>query len=294
MYLWQRQAMPQWLAANELQLKTIAAEALVIITRPDRKRSLLQVACDTNKQSSRLTRQFGGTASRLPGDWEKKWLTQDSGPPIRVGKRLAIISSAPGAINPRELVIPASGAFGTGQHATTAMCLRLLEERTRHFSPGWRLLDVGTGSGILALAARRFGASEVVAIDHDPRALADARRNARRNQIRFVRFVRRNFLQWHPDGKYDVITANLFSEILVATLPIFCRALKHKGCLILSGILRGQIKPVLRSLGQCGFYTEKQRARGKWVALLCSRRDTGRRPASEGGPRSRTKTQLNR
>src|SRR5207244_8027136 len=82
------------------------------------------------------------------------------------------------------LVIPASAAFGTGEHATTAMSLRLLERVTRKWKDGWSLGDLGTGSGILALAAKRFGAGRVVGIDIDPTAISMAESNARLNKVR--------------------------------------------------------------------------------------------------------------
>ena len=87
-----------------------------------------------------------------------------------------------------HIVIPASAAFGTGEHATTAMSLRFLEHLTRGWEDGWSLADLGTGSGILALAAKRFGAGHVIGIDIDPRAIAIAEANARLNKIENVDF----------------------------------------------------------------------------------------------------------
>ena len=120
-----------------------------------------------------------------------------------------------------QLIIPAAGAFGTGEHATTAMSLRLLEEITRNLPPGWRLLDAGTGTGILALAARRLGASEVLGLDNDPRAVAHARQNARLNRISRARFIAADLLRWKPSARYEVVTANLFSELLIAAIADF-------------------------------------------------------------------------
>jgi ribosomal protein L11 methyltransferase len=171
-----------------------------------------------------------------------------------------------------RLVIPAAGAFGTGEHATTAMSLRLLEETTRNLSPGWRLFDAGAGAGILALAARRLGAGEVLGLDNDPRAVAHARQNARLNQISRARFLAGDVLLWKPTARYDVVTANLFSELLIAALPIFRRALRASGQLIVSGILREQAGSVEQALRRSGFHLEKRRRRGKWVALLAGDR----------------------
>ena len=212
-------------------------------------------------------RKFGGTARPLP-----RALAQSQKPhaPIRVGRRLQIVSDpGPAPSGVEQLVIPAAGAFGTGEHATTAMSLRLLEETARPLARGWRLLDAGTGTGILALAARLFGAGEVLGLDNDPRAIAHARQNARLNHTTRVRFLIADVLAWKPAGRFEIITANLFSELLIATLPKFRRALHAEGRLIISGILREQTGAVERALRREHFAIGKKRRRGKWVALLC-------------------------
>src|SRR6185436_3140265 len=112
--------------------------------------------------------------------------------PIRIGRRLEVISEPGPPSGPAgrpQLIIPAAGAFGTGEHATTAMSLRLLEEITRNRPHSWRLLDAGTGTGVLALAARRLGAREVRGLDNDPQAVAHARQNAQLNRISRARFI---------------------------------------------------------------------------------------------------------
>jgi ribosomal protein L11 methyltransferase len=174
-----------------------------------------------------------------------------------------------------QLVIPAAGAFGTGEHATTAMCLRMLEETSRKLPAGWSFLDAGTGTGILALAARRFGAEEILGIDNDPRAVAHACRNARANKISRINFVTLDFLSWKPPQRYEVISANLYSELLIVALPIFRRALRRDGTIILSGILRDQAPDLIHELNRAGFVLDRQRRRGKWVALRLSRFEDG-------------------
>src|SRR5207253_8193948 len=117
------------------------------------------------------------------------------------------------------IFIPAGAAFGTGEHATTAISLRLLEEISRKMKPGWSMADLGTGSGILALAAKRFGAGQVVAIDLDPVAISTARANADLNEIRGIEFFVGAVCSWRPTSKFDVIIANLFSELLIEFGP---------------------------------------------------------------------------
>ena len=134
------------------------------------------------------------------------------------------------------------------------------------------MLDAGTGTGILALAARRLGASEVLGLDNDPRAVAHARQNARLNRISRARFIAADLLRWKPSARYEVVTANLFSELLIAALPTFRHALRAKGYLIASGILHEQTEAVARALRRNAFQVEKQRRRGKWIAFLAARK----------------------
>ncbi len=278
MILWQKQVSPQWLIANQLRLEEIAGPNLALIERPGRALRAVEVTCENKRQAARLLRDFGGGAQPVPRNWWKLAQARAAHPPIRVGDRLEVVSEFASSDDEKpRLVIPAAGAFGTGEHATTAMSLRLLEAVTRKLPRGWRLLDAGTGSGILALAARRLGAGEVLGLDNDPHAVAHARQNARLNQIARARFITADVLQFKAAARYEVITANLFSELLIAALPNFRRALQPHGCLIISGILRNQSPAVIRALARAGFQLQTQRRRGKWVALLghCSR---GRRP----------------
>ena len=269
MILWRRETSPRWLEAYEDELIERAGPALAIVSVPGRVRATAQVFCSRRHEAESLRRHFGGRIVALPRDWAKP---PASHPPIRIGRRLQVLSAASFTRSETGLIIPAAGAFGTGEHATTAMSLRLLEEATRPLDPGWDLLDAGTGTGILALAGRRLGAGSALGLDNDPRAIAYARQNARLNQIARTKFLTADILQWKPPIRYAVVTANLFSELLIATLPIFHRALRRDGFLIVSGILREQAGPVVRALGRSGFRLQCQRRRGKWVALLATRK----------------------
>ena len=130
------------------------------------------------------------------------------------------------------------------------------------------MLDAGTGSGILALAGSCFGAKRVVAIESDPLAFSTAKRNTRTNRVRNIEFVNGDVLKQKPRGKFDIITANLFSEILIEMLPIWSRHLVAEGRVILSGILRSQETTVSRALRRHGFVISEIRRRGKWIALV--------------------------
>ncbi len=266
-YLWRKHVTAAWLTAHEVELETQTGGAHAVITLPGRRRIVIERFCDTESQAAEMVTVFGGAIVRLPVDWEARFLETQRTKPLRIGRRLIVCSGTePHAPGP-TLLIPAGAAFGTGEHATTAMSLRFLEEATRKLPRGWTMLDAGTGSGILALAGKRFGAATVVAVDNDPKATRTARANARANHLRGVRFITGDIHQL-PAGAFDIITANLYSELLLAVLPRFRRSLRKDGGLILSGVLREQESKLRRALKASGFRLETARRRGKWVALL--------------------------
>jgi ribosomal protein L11 methyltransferase len=173
------------------------------------------------------------------------------------------------------------------------MSLRLLERCTRFWGgqagslrspePERTLLDLGTGSGILALAAARFGAKRVIAIDDDPVAIATARENARRNKLDNIDFRVADVRRRPFPPRIEIITANLFSELLIEILPKLKRAQR----LILSGILRDQEAQLVRALKRNGVAIVETRRRGKWIAILAQqikeRRLPSRRSIINGG-----------
>ena len=178
-----------------------------------------------------------------------------------------------------HIIIPASLAFGTGEHATTAMSLRFLEQLTRCWNPGWSLVDLGTGSGILALAAKCLGAGRVIGIDNDPAAISVAKSNARLNKIRGATFQLGDVHKWNPAQKTDVITANLYSDLLIEILP----KLRGGAWLILSGILRSQQDELVHALQRNTLDVIRHEApremgchSGKAGQALCDRRTSSR------------------
>jgi ribosomal protein L11 methyltransferase len=249
MYLWRKSANPRWLSANESELRTFAGDELVLVERPNRKRLQLEVASKSRVKLQNLARKFGGRVEKLPKDW-LKCLVRRKTKPIKV--------------ETGELIIPAGAAFGTGEHATTAMSLRLLQRLTRKWKPGWSIVDLGTGSGILALAGHRLGAARVIGIDNDPVAISTAKANARLNKISGVQFRLGDVRRWKSKARVDIILANLFSELLIEILP----RLKAARWLILSGVLRGQEREVRRALKRNKIDIVQLQRRGKWVAIL--------------------------
>ena len=273
MYLWRRTAEMHWVNAHEDLLQAHAHGQLVIVRRPERKRLELEIVCRSRSDSCALLKEFGGRIEALPRNWLKRIARADS-KLIKIGKRL-VVSSVGGTLVSRlsrhkgrsHIIIPASLAFGTGEHATTAMSLRFLEQLTRCRNPGWSLVDLGTGSGILALAAKCFGAGRVTSIDNDPAAISAAKSNARLNKIRGATFQLGDVRRWNPAQKTDVITANLYSDLLIEILP----KLRGGGWLILSGILCSQQHELVHALQRNHLDIINIKHRGKWVAILARR-----------------------
>jgi ribosomal protein L11 methyltransferase len=271
MYLWRKTAAPHWLSAREKILGARARGKLAIVARPDRQRLQLEVACLSRVESQKLVKEFGGHAEKLSPHWLKRSACVNETKQLKIGRRL-LISQKSDFQTPKAfgigkqalLVIPASTAFGTGDHATTAMSLRLLEQLTRQWDSGWSIVDLGTGSGILALSAKCFGAEHVLAIDVDPAAISTAKANARLNKIDNIDFRLGDLRRWKPARKIDIGIANLFSELLIEILP----KLKRIRWLILSGVLRAQEKEFIRALRHNKIELIDARRRGKWIAVL--------------------------
>ena len=302
MFVWRKRASAVWLAANEAPLREIGGQRLAIISRADRKSAIAEIAGSSRRNLEKIRSRFGGMIEKLPRDWLKEFSRSQKSEPIKIGNRLVIYRSVTSKNRSRNksLLIPAGRAFGTGEHPTTAMSLRLLERCTRFWGaqaasllgsaasrtlfkesssascrrvqagslhspePERTLLDLGTGSGILALAAARFGAKRVIAIDDDPVAIATARENARRNKLDNIDFRVADVRRWPFSPRIEIITANLFSELLIEILPKLKRAQR----LILSGILRDQEAQLVRALKRNGIVIVEMRRRGKWTAIL--------------------------
>jgi ribosomal protein L11 methyltransferase len=245
-------------------LERISGGALATIERPGKARTIVEVSCATRRDAAQLRDEFGGIIEKLASNWLQQFAKRTRFKPLRIGSRLLVGRTR----GPNTIVIPAEAAFGTGEHATTAMCLRMLERVTRKLPYGWSLLDAGTGSGILAIAASRFGATRIVAIDNDPLACTTARRNARRNRIRNIEFQTGDVVNQKLGGKFDIITANLFSELLIAALPAWLPTLAEEGRLILSGVLRSQETTLMTALRRHGCRAVEIKRRGKWIAVL--------------------------
>ncbi len=197
-------------------------------------------------------------------DWVR--LTQSQFDPIRISERLWIVPSWHAPPDPQALCIELDPglAFGTGSHPTTRLCLAWLES---HVRGGESLLDYGCGSGILAIAAARLGATPVLGVDLDPQAVAASRDNARRNGVS-VSFFLPDAL---PGGNHDILVANILTNPLRALMPLLSARVRPGGKIVLSGILAEQAEEIL-GLYSRDFDMTLWREEEAWVCLEGSKR----------------------
>jgi ribosomal protein L11 methyltransferase len=229
----------------------------------------------TDAEAEVLRRQFGGAVhdlARSNADWARASVQKK---PIAIRDRLQIFNAepAPGQASrdDRALYIPAGMAFGTGDHATTATCLRLLCD-LRPRRRAWSSFDVGCGTGMLTLAAAKLGADPAEGFDHDPVAVRIATENARLNHLPRTRFDEGDILQYVPPQRcHDVVFANIYSDLLVRSAAQIWATVAPAGLLLASGILRRQVDEVRIAFAHHGAKTVCVRCRGKWATLAFSK-----------------------
>jgi ribosomal protein L11 methyltransferase len=196
--------------------------------------------------------------------------------PVRAGRFLIHGAHDRGRIarQPHAIEIDASLAFGTAHHASTRGCLLALDGLLKAGKPG-RVLDIGTGSGILAIAAAKTPGATVLACDNDPVAVVIAAENARKNGVAArVRVVRSEGLA-HPllrRRRADLLFANLLLRPLLELAPDFARALRPGGVCVLSGILSSQATQVVARYRNLGFTLRGRIPSDGWTTLIMSRR----------------------
>lgn len=200
-------------------------------------------------------------------DWEREWM--DGFEPLRMGERLWIVPSwhdAPDA-DAVNLRLDPGLAFGTGTHPTTALCLGWLDALGLEGAlDGRRVLDVGCGSGILAIAALKLGARSGVGSDIDPQALLASRDNAERNAI--AEDALTLYLpEAMPAERFEIVLANILAGPLVELAPTIAGHVAPGGRLALSGILEHQADEVLDAYRAEGLTMDEPRTRDGWVLL---------------------------
>jgi ribosomal protein L11 methyltransferase len=205
-------------------------------------------------------------------NWNAAW--EASIRPVRTGPFLICTSRAevpPEHADATLLRIEPKMSFGTGHHATTRLALRLLADAV---VPGNDVIDVGTGTGVLAVAACRRGAGSVEAVDTNPRAVENAQENVTQNGVKNCVTVREGSLDAVPDGPADVVLANITRDPLLTLLPAFRRRLGPGGHLVLSGLLQSDADRMQEALAEHDFTASDTQTEDGWWAVHAVRRSS--------------------
>lgn len=272
MYVWSKLSAARWMDAWE---ERFAGNPNLVIEMIKGGKSIrVQVFCNDETEADAIVALFGGSVRKMANaEWNKP---VEAPRPVKVRGVLVLTAesrpqelAALKAANPkREIIaIPPEMAFGTGDHATTSTCLRLLVDVARaRKGTDWTVADIGTGTGVLAIAAKKLGSGETYGFDFDPFAVAVAIRNCQRNATPEIQMAEQDVLLWEPRKKgYDVVMANLFSTVLIAAWPIIAKSLAPRGNLIVSGILASQGWEVFKAAASSGLGFTKVVQKGKWV-----------------------------
>jgi len=200
-------------------------------------------------------------------DWANAW--KEHIHVLHLGQHIVIVPTwREYTPRPDDVVIhlDPGAAFGTGLHPTTQLCIEALEVIVR---PGMRILDVGTGSGILSLVAGHLGARQVVALDTDPVAVAAAQENIRRNTMtdRIVLYEGTLPHPSVPPAAFDVVVANITAKALCSLAPHMVAALRPRGTLIASGVISDQAEEVIRTMQAAGLCDLQSISRDDWLMI---------------------------
>ena len=211
----------------------------------------------------------GSTHSIDEEDWAESW--KKSYKPFRLGKHIVI---KPGweRLDPepedRIIEIDPGMAFGTGTHETTSMCVELIEE---YVKPGMKVIDIGTGTGILAIAAAHMGASEVLATDLDPMAVKVAAENVEKNGFAGTITTRCGDLLEAVDETGEVVIANIIADVIKMLAAPVRAHIAPGGRFICSGIARERQDEVIEALNAAGYRNLDIREKGEWCAIQSER-----------------------
>ena len=218
------------------------------------------------------------TSATLPDtDWEEGW--KDNYPPQEIGENLVVLpywlaEDYTGSRTP--IILDPGLTFGTGAHASTQMVMEAME---RHMKPGYRCLDLGSGSGILSIAALRLGAESAIGVDIDPKAEDIARENAAYNGLFSPAFTAltgnvtadKKMMESLADRHYDLVLVNIVADVIIGLSPVLPHFLGADTALICSGILDSRLNDVIAALEQAGLRITTVHAREDWRCVEAKR-----------------------
>ena len=208
-------------------------------------------------------------------NWEESW--KDSYPPQEVGEKLIVVPCwNPEAGDRIPVILDPGLTFGTGAHPSTQMCMEFMEELVK---PDMEVIDLGSGSGILSIAALRLGAASAVGVDIDPKAEDIARENAAYNEFGADRFdaVTGNVTEDHElmtklSGRhYDLVFVNIVADVIIGLAPVLGRFMDENTKVICSGILDVREQEVHQALTAAGLVIERTGAKEDWRSLVAGR-----------------------
>ena len=209
-------------------------------------------------------------------DWEESW--KDNYPPQEVGETIVVLPywRADEETDRLKVILDPGLTFGTGAHPSTQMVMETMEESVR---PGFRCLDLGSGSGILSIAALRLGAQSAIGIDIDPKAEDIARENAAYNGFAAPEFTAltgnvtedKELMGRLASNEYDLVLVNIVADVIIGLAPVLPNFLTEKSILICSGILDTRLDDVTAALEQAGLTIRGIRAKEDWRCVTAGK-----------------------
>ena len=219
------------------------------------------------------------TAALAQTDWEESW--KENYPPQQVGESLVVLPywlSDTDTAGRKPVILDPGLTFGTGAHPSTQMVMETMEEVVR---PGYQCLDLGSGSGILSIAALRLGAESAIGIDIDPKAEGIARENAAYNGFGSPEFNAltgnvtedRELMDSLAAKEYDLVLVNIVADVIIGLSPVLPNFLTEKSTLICSGILDVRLPDVLEALEKCGLTVTRVKEKEDWRCVTAIRKN---------------------
>ena len=266
---------PHWDYVDDSLMALKDAETRVIVYLPKNVQGAQTLAAvssvvralKADDAEGRMGRLEISCGSLLEEDWENNWKQYYK--PIRVGKHLVVVPSWEEYEKQADdiiLKLDPGMAFGTGTHATTRLCMELLEQSV---TSGCTVLDVGCGSGILAVCGVLLGASHADGVDIDELAAKIAGENAGLNGVEDRTHFVQGDLTDKISGQYDVICANIVADVIIRLCPSIRQFLKPNGYFLASGIIDERSVEVQKAILNCGMQIVDRREEAGWVALRC-------------------------
>lgn len=201
-------------------------------------------------------------------DWANNWKQYYK--PTKIGEQIVVKPTWENyEKNPGEVIVELDPgmAFGTGTHETTRMCIKALEKKVKEDST---VFDIGTGSGILSIAAAKLGANHVVGVDLDPVAVESANKNVGFNDLNNIEILHGDLMEV-VEGKADIIVANILADIIMLLSDGVREFLEKEGYFIASGILNTQRDKVSEKLESLGFKIEEVMEDGEWICIIAKK-----------------------